>query len=169
MSAEGSPHSSLSPNSALTHGALMLRPDTDLMSTNYYLITENKELDLGQDGVLGQSLIDALEELDTLADDWDLTPLSDFVSFQQNERQDYLEEAEDTDFNDLTTDEGFRETQPEEYYEADEALENVQAILQNYAKTEDADERVMDDLRSLNDALKRCLENNSRFYISVSE
>jgi len=27
----------------------------------------------------------------------------------------------------------------------------------------------MDDLRSLNDALKRCLENNSRFYISVSE
>jgi len=28
---------------------------------------------------------------------------------------------------------------------------------------------VMDDLRSLNDALKRCLENNSRFYISVSE
>ncbi len=139
------------------------------MSANYYLITENKELDLGQDGVLGQSLVDAMEELDTLADDLDLIPLSDFVSYQQNERQDYLEEAEDTDFNDLTSDQGFRETQPEEYYEADEALENVQAILQNYAKSEDSDERVMDDLRSLNDALKRCLENNSRFYISVSE
>jgi len=164
-----SPHSSLSPGSALVHGALMVTHHTDLMSANYYLITENKELDLGQDGVLGQSLIDALEELDTLADDLDLTPLSDFVSYQQNERQAYLEEAEDTDFNDLTSDEGFRETQPEEYYEADEALENVQAILQNYAKSENVDERVMDDLRSLNDALKRCLENNSRFYISVSE
>ncbi|MBC7647091.1 MAG: hypothetical protein H7095_08250 [Pseudopedobacter sp.] len=139
------------------------------MSANYYLITENKELDLGQESVLGQALSDAMESLDTLADDLNLTPISAFVSFQQNERQDYLEEAEDTDFNDLTTDEGFRETQPEEYYEPDEALENIQALLQNYAKTEDMDENVMDDLRSLNDALKRCLENNSRFYISVTE
>lgn len=129
------------------------------MSAALFIVLEKEIPGIDSSSVGGKFLSRHLDLLDEHCRALHVRPLSEFISISQEEAAAFIE-GEDEQMEDLSL-------PSEKWFDADEGLRTIQALLQHAKSGNLVDQQLMEDLSASQEVLSRAKVERVRFHFAV--
>jgi hypothetical protein len=129
------------------------------VSSALFIVLAREIPGIDASSVGGKFLARNLEWLDEAAKMLVVRPLSELISVNPEDAAAFLE-GEGQDATDLAF-------PPEQWFDAEEGLRTIEALLQHVKSEKPAEQRLLDDLRDCRQVLQRARQEATRFHFAV--